>query len=112
MSYCRFSEGDVYVFTSSIGLECCGCSLIPRHWVERPGSFLGGYLAQDNPDDTEVYDSNEAMIAHLERHQAAGHDVPEDAFRRLRDPEDAAENQRIWAKYAHENRLVKEASTP
>lgn len=98
MSYARFSEGDVYVFTSSEGIECCGCGLIPRRWVNDPGDrFMGGHFEQLNPDDTEVYPSNEAMIAHLERHIAAGHVVPEDALARLRDPEDAAKNEAIWA---------------
>ena len=100
MSYARFgSDGsDVYVFVSNIGIECCGCSLIPRHWVEVPErAIFGGYLEQDNPDDTEIYASNEAMVAHMERHRAAGHTVPEYVFDRLRDPADAAENKRYWA---------------
>ena len=97
MSYCRFSEADVYVYTSSEGIECCFCSLVPRHWVDVPDRpIFGGYYAQDNPGDTETYATNDAMIAHLERHRAAGHYVPDDVFARLRDPEDAAENEAIW----------------
>ena len=97
MSYARFLDGDVYVFTSPFGIECCMCLLVPRHWVDAPDSFLGGYLEQDNPDDTETYPNNAAMIEHLEQHRAVGHDVPEYAFERLRDPQDEAENLAFWA---------------
>jgi hypothetical protein len=97
MSYCRFSEADVYVYTSARGIECCGCWLVPRTWVDDPGrSLFGGYYQQDNPDDTTTYHSNEAMIAHLEQHRAAGHHVPDHVFDALRDPQDAAENEAIW----------------
>jgi hypothetical protein len=97
VSYARWFEGDVYVFTSKQGIECCFCSFVPRHWVEDPERPLNGYVEQDDPDDTETYHSNAEMIAHLERHRAAGDVVPEDAFERLRDPADAAENEAIWA---------------
>lgn len=79
MSYTRFGgDSDVYVFTSGAGIECCGCILRAPH----------------------VFQSNAEMLVHLERHRAAGHAVPEDAMEQLRDPEDAAENERIWADLA------------
>ena len=56
MSYCRFSNADVYVFMNVGGfLSCCRC-------------WLG---------DREDFYSTEEMIAHLAEHRAAGHDVPE-----------------------------------
>jgi hypothetical protein len=81
VSYARFGAdgSDVYVFTSSVGLECCGCILQARE---------------------DVFDSNEGMIAHLLTHIAAGHCVPDYALARLHDPEDAAVNQRIWKERA------------
>lgn len=105
MSYARFGAdgSDVYVFTSDRGIECCGCLLIERRWVEEPGRpIFGGYLEQVNPDDTELYRSNAAMIEHMDRHRAAGHVVPEYVYERLRDPADAAWNERWWLEHAGE----------
>lgn len=99
MSYCRFLEADVYVFTSTEGIECCFCSLIPRHWIDEPDTLLGGYLEQDNPEDTETYHSNQEMVDHLRKHQEAGHYVPERVFDRLNDPEDVKENEKHWKQY-------------
>lgn len=100
MSYARFSEGDVYVFTSSVGLECCGCFLEDREWVDDPDALFGGYLKNKGEEIQTVFQSNAEMIAHLEEHQKQGHYVPEFAFERLRDPEDEKQNQEIWAKYS------------
>ena len=57
MSYCRFGEhSDVYVFPSVGGwLECCGC-ILGEPWE---------------------HGSTQSMIDHLERHRAAGHEVPD-----------------------------------
>ena len=65
MSYCRFGEegSDVYVFGSSLGIECCGCSLRQGH------STLAA--------------TPQAMIAHLAEHKGAGHYVPIAAIERL-----------------------------
>jgi hypothetical protein len=102
VSYARFgSDGsDVYVFTSSAGLECCGCILQRREWEDDSGSPFGGYLRAVGDIVPYVFDSNAGMIAHLELHRAAGHHVPEYVFDRLRDPEDEAENRAIWAERA------------
>lgn len=65
MSYCRFSaESDVYVFGTFEGTyECCACSL-SKHWEHETASD---------------------MIAHLEAHMAAGHQVPQYAIDRLQE---------------------------
>jgi hypothetical protein len=104
MSYARFGNGsDVYVFTSSRALECCGCILQHREWVDDPShAFLKGYFKAVGTIIQTEFDSNEGMIAHLEQHVAAGHDVPDYTFERLRDPADAAENKAIWEKYKGE----------
>lgn len=58
MSYCRFSEADVYVFPDVRGyLSCCGC------WLDKRGN--------------SAYYSTDDMIAHLREHIAAGHHVPD-----------------------------------
>ena len=99
MSYCRFSEADVYVFTTSTGIECCACSLQDREWVDEPGAFFGGYLKPIGELVLYLFDSNQGMIDHLEIHRAKGDYVPERVFKRLRDPEDEARNKQIWESY-------------
>lgn len=70
MSYCRFPEGDVYVFLSVWGhLECCACSI---------ESAKNGNLSSFEAFTTD------SMVSHLKEHQAAGHDVPEHVFADLR----------------------------
>lgn len=70
MSFARFGpESDVYLFLSVNGrLECCGCSL----------------------SDKWTYQTTDALLAHLDAHEAAGHKVPASARERL--IEDRAEN--------------------
>jgi len=99
MSYVRFAEdgSDVYVFASNVGIECCGCPLQKREWVEDGRPPLGGYLKAVGEIVPDTFTSNDGMIEHLERHRATGHVVPEYVFDRLRDPKDARENRRIWA---------------
>ena len=64
MAFARFSEGDVYVYLNTDGLfECCFCGLAGRCVLV--------------PTAAE-------MVAHLEAHRIAGHDVPHDAFEELR----------------------------
>ena len=103
MSYARFgSDGsDVYVFTSSRAIECCGCVMQKRRWVEEPAMKpFGGYFEAVPPIIETEFTSNQGMIDHLLAHRAAGHTVPESALERLRNPEDAAENEAIWAEEA------------
>ena len=64
MSYCRFGDGDVYVYESILGTFVCDrCKLTA-------GDFMSG--------------TRSGMIAHLEEHIEAGHDVPAYAIERLR----------------------------
>lgn len=63
MSYARFSEGDVYIYSDGVALVCCGCSL-RRNWN---------------------YETRRAMIHHIHEHQKAGHHVPTRCLRRLKE---------------------------
>jgi hypothetical protein len=66
MSYCRFADGDVYMFPSCDGgIECCYCTLNDRRNV--------------------TFDSKEDAIGHLQQHRLAGDDVPEWAEEEVRD---------------------------
>jgi hypothetical protein len=71
MSYCRFSEGDVYMYPHTSGvIQCCSCRL----------SQIGtGWFADDN------FKTHQDALAHLEAHIAAGHNVPQEAIERLRE---------------------------
>ena len=71
MAYARFIDSDVYVFASAYGpLECCGCS-------------LGG--------EWDFWTTAE-MLAHLDKHRAAGPSVPDDCIEALK--AEAAENDK------------------
>lgn len=86
MSYCRFSEGDVYLIgTYAPGTEeevfyCCGCLLNPRQWVGAADAFLGGYLESVSGEPDFLSPSRGAAYSHLEDHVDAGHYVPRRAF--------------------------------
>ena len=45
MSYARFSDGDVYVFWSSQGLECCSCKLTEGNKVS-PKWYFARWVLQ------------------------------------------------------------------
>lgn len=64
MSYCRFSEGDVYMYPSEEGIECCLCLLAPP-WL--------------------TLQTERDALAHLLAHRAAGHTVPQHAIDRLQE---------------------------
>lgn len=79
MSYARFSYADVYVFLNVEGyLSCCGCSF-------------------PDPEQTD-FDTTADLLAHLAKHRAAGHDVPEETLDALK--ADAVENDTWIAKVA------------
>ena len=83
MSYARFGwdGSDVYVFFTPAGfLECCGCLLQEREWVEDEKSFFGGYLKAVGVIVSDRFYSTQAMLEHLRRHQAEGYNVPPDIF--------------------------------
>jgi hypothetical protein len=104
MSYARFGEdSDVYVFATRYNIECCGCWLQERKWINDPDALFKGYLKSVGEVIQTVFNSNEEMLVHLEKHIAKGHAVPEYCLERLRDPEDAQENISLWAKYEQEN---------
>ena len=67
MALCRFGwSSDVYVYYDvSGGICCCRCPL-SEGW-------------------NLVLQTEREMIAHLNRHRAAGHEVPDDAFADLED---------------------------
>lgn len=70
MSYARWSEGDAYVYPSVHGhLECMGCSL---------------ESTPEEPHKSFRTKKRSEMIAHIERHIAAGHVVPGRTLPRLR----------------------------
>jgi len=77
MSYARFStDSDVYVYASAArGNECASCRFIAD--------------TNEPPLNNVVMVDEDEMIAHLEKHQRAGHLVPNDAFERLRADRDA-----------------------
>lgn len=58
MSYCRFSDGDVYMYGADGGIRCCGCRLV-----------------DEGADDPGVLEPRDAL-AHLADHAAAGHVFP------------------------------------
>lgn len=98
MSYARFGDGsDVYVFVTFEAIECCFCRLQLRIWVDEPDDFLGGYFKDTGEKVQTEFTSNLGMIQHLEKHVAEGHVVPEEAFERLRDPEDEEWNLKLWS---------------
>lgn len=70
MAVCRFGESsDVYVYYSTQGgIECSRCTLL-------------GHSIFRATDEQE-------MIAHLEKHKAAGDRVPVEAFEELATPRD------------------------
>ena len=81
MSYCRFGEADVYVFASvGGGVECCGCPLQQREYVEDDGAFFGFYLKSVGPVLRTTGLNTDEIMEHLEQHRAAGHHVPDRVF--------------------------------
>lgn len=67
MSITRFGydNSDVYVYVSDQGVECCGC------------------LIHDRESTRICLKTGAEMIAHLRKHQEAGHHVPDHAFTEL-----------------------------
>lgn len=65
MSYCRMSEGDVYMYHAITGgIVCCGC-----RFREKTGS---------------VFFSRSEALSHLEFHMKNGDSVPARAIERLK----------------------------
>lgn len=70
MAYCRFTDGDVYVYESERGIECCAC----RFEGYNEGAILPRSRVLATPADA---------VAHLLEHRMAGHDIPQDAIDEL-----------------------------
>ena len=88
MSYCRFGEGDVYVFMNVAGwLECCACSLAKT-------------------EDSVFFKakSTQQMVDHLEKHIDDGDQVPQGIFYDLwrDDKENFPKGQKIRKKERRE----------
>lgn len=64
MSYARFSNGDVYVYSTGDDWVCCSCKLSPSR-------------------ETVVFDSRLDLLKHLVQHVETGHRVPSYALDRL-----------------------------
>ncbi len=96
MSYARFGwdDSDVYVFCSSVGIECCGCILQDREWVEDERSIIGVFLRPVGERIKTVFRDTDEAVAHLAQHVAAGHTVPDDVVPELL--ADREENERFW----------------
>jgi hypothetical protein len=102
MSYCRFLEGDVYMYASSLGgIACAMCTFAPRV----PSIFTTG----TGPDDplfpnlppceqcqgtgcdhcmmpgSQHFSGVQEAYEHLITHRQAGHEVPQRAFQALID---------------------------
>ncbi len=97
MSYCRFIEGDVYLYADAEdSITCAMCLLAPRvrsifttggdvlglHMEPCPHCHGAGCDACMLQGDTKL-DGPQAALAHLHAHRRAGHTVPQDAFDRL-----------------------------
>ena len=67
MSYCRFSNADIYLYEDIAGyICCCACLLTESEWVS-----------------IELYSPQEALD-HVKKHREAGHNVPEYVDERLK----------------------------
>lgn len=75
MSYCRFVEADAYIFLSTDGLNCCGCSLAKRIKLETPYiDFLG--IPHEYEYEYKVYTTAQDMLDHIEEHREHGDYIP------------------------------------
>ena len=105
MSYCRFSEGDVYMYASvNGGIECCACSLAPKvktifttgyknHPIFKkdiePCTCGGEGCGKCMMPGNLTFNNYQEALDHLQKHRDRGDDVPDHAFEGLkRDMED------------------------
>lgn len=89
MAYCRFSEdSDVYMYWHVAGaIECCACKYTPVY-EEGKGPVINVYEGKEIravwKEEFPEFETFDDAIAHLEKHRADGHLVPDRAFERLR----------------------------
>lgn len=90
MSYCRPSNGDVYLYADvDGGWTCCACGLPPLlNWYDPTQGGL------QFPPSVRLSTIGE-VVAHLEKHRTAGHQFPDSALERARN--EAAEHGAAWA---------------
>lgn len=80
MAYCRWSEGDCYVYGSGQGMTCCSCRIMPEcDSYDLAGNCLG-HTGLHEDYNTE---SKQEMLDHLLEHRKQGHQVPDSAITRL-----------------------------
>lgn len=98
MAYCRFSEGDVYLYPSTGGVvECCACRLSPKvpTILTKGGDLFGSPVGPcsacggEGCEKCMMHGSPPSMsyteaINHVKRHIAAGHVVPSGVIESLR----------------------------
>lgn len=84
MSYCRFSsDSDAYIYQSTQGLDCCGCSIAPKKKLETPFIDMFGF-EHEYEYETVVFDTAQEMLDHVALHRELGHKIPESVDERLR----------------------------
>lgn len=108
MAYCRFSDGDVYLFYTGKNFECCGCRLAPLVRTTATSGYIGFF--EECPDcngegcktcwcskckgegcegcmvhGSTMLETAAEALEHLEKHREAGHYIPEYTFKRLKD---------------------------
>lgn len=98
MSYCRFSDGDVYMFSCEVGIECQSCALMPK--CKTIFTALCENCGGEGCDscmffhESAIFKSAKDALKHLLEHRAAGHSVPQYAIDALtaeaKDEEEAA----------------------
>jgi hypothetical protein len=95
MSYCRFIEGDVYIFLNTDHfLECCGCILQEREWVDdETKPIIKGYFKAVGEIIETWFSTTEDMLTHLQLHKDKGHYIPQSCIDGLL--EDQKENDKI-----------------
>lgn len=108
MSYCRFAEGDVYLFQSGDNTwDCCCCSLAPLIKTIATAGHISIFEECSCKNETgcekcqcptckgigcencmmhsdTILNSLEEVEDHLLKHRAAGHNVPQIALNRVR----------------------------
>jgi len=113
MSYCRWSDSDIYLFLSTRGIVCCCCSITSQHFVvssgidpvqhwvlrgkmrRRPWKIKwlverqriakhGGLVHRE-----AIFTTRTAALTHIANHRALGEHVSLDVDARLREEIDA-----------------------
>jgi hypothetical protein len=97
MSYCRFSDADIYLYDDVGGyINCCACSIAPKHnTLFTTGGKLFGkkirpckYCTGSGCDhcmmhgDTHLFTASEAL-EHVKAHRERGDNVPDYVDERL-----------------------------